>query len=275
MSPEVGALDEAALEDALAEDPDEALALLADLSGATDEQLRATARRLAGRLVVDLGRTGAVHHRGVARLREVSADRALADVDLDRSLDALVQAKALGVSPDLTDLRAREWGRPEMAVCLLVDRSGSMGGARLATAAMAAAACSWRAPMDLSVLAFSDRVIVVAPQGSGRPVEGIVDDLFCLRGHGPTDLDRALRAAHRQLERSRAARRVVVLLSDARPTRGEDPEAAAADLDELVIVAPADDTDDARRLAGATGSRWLALSGPNAVPAVLTEAFAG
>ncbi|MCU0311760.1 MAG: VWA domain-containing protein [Acidimicrobiales bacterium] len=271
----MGVLDEAALDDAFADDPDAALTLLAELTGATDERLRATARRLAGRLVVDLGRTGAVRRRGVGRLRDVAADRALADVDLDRSIDALVDARATGSAPNLADLRAREWGRPELAVCLVVDRSGSMGGARLATAAMAAAACRWRSPLDTSVLAFAERVVVLAPQGSARPVEEVVDDLFCLRGHGPTDLAAALRAAREQLDRSTAARRVAVVLSDARATLGDDPTAAAAALDELVLVAPTDDAEDARRLAAAVGARCHTLDGPSAVPEVLTEAFAG
>lgn len=259
----------------MAEDPDQALGLLADLRGATDERLRAAAQRLAGRLVVDLSRTGAVRRRGIGRFREIAADRSMADVDLDRSLDALVASRGRREAPHLGELRAREWGRPELAVCLVVDRSGSMGGERLATAAMAAAACSWRAPHDTSVLAFAERVIVVAPQGSNRPVEEVVDDLFCLRGHGPTDLDLALRAAAEQLHRSTATRKVAVLLSDARATKGLDPAGAAGELDELVVVAPADDADDALRLAHAVGARCLTLTGPSAIPEVLTDAFAG
>lgn len=275
MSPQVGALDDVAFDDLLADDPDEALGLLADLSGATDERLRAAAQRLAGRLVVDLGRTGAVRRRGIGRFREVAADRSSADVDLDRSLDALITSRGRGETPHLGDLRAREWGRPELAVCLVVDRSGSMGGERLATAAIAAATCAWRAPRDSSVLAFAERVIVVASQGSNRPVEDVVDDLLCLRGHGPTDLDLALRTARDQLHRSAAARRLTVMLSDARATKGRDPDIAAGELDELVLVAPADDDADARRLAAAVGARCLTLTGPSAIPDVLTEAFAG
>ena len=38
----------------LEEDPDDTLALLADLTGATDPKLRSLARRLAGRLFLDL-----------------------------------------------------------------------------------------------------------------------------------------------------------------------------------------------------------------------------
>ena len=58
ISPELGELDESAFDELMAEDPDEALALLADMNGATDERLRALARRLAGRIMVDLARNG-------------------------------------------------------------------------------------------------------------------------------------------------------------------------------------------------------------------------
>ena len=51
ISPEVGQLDEEALEDAMKDDPDETLALLADLVAATDPKLRELARRMAGRLM--------------------------------------------------------------------------------------------------------------------------------------------------------------------------------------------------------------------------------
>ena len=37
--------------------------------------------------------------------------------------------------PDLDELTARDWGRQDLAVCLLVDASGSMSGERLAVAA--------------------------------------------------------------------------------------------------------------------------------------------
>ena len=55
---ELGALDEAAFDDLMAEDPDEALGLLADMTRATDSRLRELARRLAGRLVLDVARRG-------------------------------------------------------------------------------------------------------------------------------------------------------------------------------------------------------------------------
>lgn len=269
----MGRLDEAAFDDLLRDDPDAALALLASLTGATDERLRDAARELAGRVVVDVVRSGAPRRRGIGRLRHQRADRSDGELDLDRGLDAVAVARAHGESPSLEDLHAREWSKPTLALCLLVDRSGSMTGERLASAALAAAACLWRAPVDTSVVAFAEESVVVAPQGSGLDPEQVVDALLRLRGHGPTDLALGLRTAREQLDRSRATRRITMLLSDARPTMGGDPAAAAAALDELVILAPADDSADAEELAAAVGARCVPLAGPASIPDAIAEAL--
>ena len=76
----------------------------------------------------------------------------------------------------------RAWAKPGTALCLVVDRSGSMGGERLATAAVAAAAVAWRAPDDYSVLAFGRDVVAVKSQDVFRPPERVVDDLLSVAG---------------------------------------------------------------------------------------------
>ena len=151
------------------------------------------------------------------------------DLDLDASLDALVAAdrrRASAVDPD--DLRVRAWTKPGTAMCLLVDRSGSMGGKPLATAAVAAAAVAWRAPDDYCVLSFGKDVIAAKSQDIPKSNEPVVDAVLALRGFGTTDLAGALRAADEQLSRSRAGRKVTVLLSDCRATVPGDAVAAAA-----------------------------------------------
>lgn len=238
------------------------------MAGATDESLRRLARQLAGRVALRLARRGPARERGVGRLRRVPLVPG-EDLDVDASLEALLEASARRAAPALEDLRSAVWARPSLALCLLVDRSGSVGGERLATASLAAAAVALRAPQDHSVLAFNDRVLVLAGQADRRPAGAVVDALLALRGHGTTDLALALDAASRQLARSTASRRVTLLLSDGRPTAGPDPLPAARRLDELLVLAPAGDADSARALAAAAGARLAELAGPADVPRAL------
>lgn len=271
LSPETGTLDVAAVEAALAADADETIALLADAAGATDERLRKLARAVAARVVLDLvAPSGSEGSHGPARLQVQRLPETGGDVDIDISLEALVAARSGRHPVDPSDLRGRVWHRPEIGVCLLVDRSGSMGGARLATAAIAASAVALRAALDFSVVAFAQDSVVVKGQADLRPAADVVDDLLALRGHGPTDLALALRAARRQLSLSGAGRRLTIVLSDCRATAGDDPLVEALRLPELAVVAPEADAEDARTFAAAAGARVAVVQGPASVP----EAFA-
>jgi Mg-chelatase subunit ChlD len=265
ISPEVGELDEAAVEEGLVDDPDEMLALLADLTGATDERLRELARRLAGRLFLDLARRGPSVRGGVGRLIEQRYRPDGGDLDVDASIEAITDASAAGAAVDVDRLRVRSWTTPQTALCLLVDRSGSMGGRPLATAAVAAAAVAWRAPADYSVLCFGKDVVAVKSHGVDKPGERVVTDVLSLRGHGTTDLAGALRAACQQLGRSRAARKITIVLSDCRSTVEGDVVAAARALSEIVVLAPQSDCDEAVSFATACGGRVATVAGPASV----------
>ena len=274
ISPEVGQLDEDAFDDLLGDDPDAALALLADLVGATDERLRRLARILAGRIVIDLARRGPAVSAGIGRLATRRYRPDGGDLDLDASLDALVAARSAGSLVDPDDLRVRSWVRPGTAWCLLVDRSGSMGGRPLATSAVAAAAVAARNPHDYSVVAFGTDAIVVKSQSSPKASERVVTDVLTLRGFGTTDVALALRTAGEQLGRSRAGRKITVLLSDCRATAPGDLLAAAEALDELVVIAPAGDSEEAEAFARETGARLALVDGPADVPRALGDALA-
>jgi magnesium chelatase subunit D len=234
ISPQVGALDEDALTRLLDADPDAAAALLADLAVATDRELRAAARRLAGRIFIRLGRAGGARARGTRRLTASRGGEG--DLDLEATLD---QWPGHG-APAREDLVTRSWTARRRAVCLVVDSSGSMSGLGVAMAAVAAAAvvlaaADWLAP---GVIAFSGDVRVLQAQGARRMTEDLVGDLIGLRGHGVTDLAGALRAAATQLARADGGERVAVLLSDCLRTAGADPAGALQGIDRLHVLCP-------------------------------------
>jgi Mg-chelatase subunit ChlD len=245
------------------------MALLADLTGATDQRLRDQARRLAAKLFVDIGQRGPAPRRGVGAMRTTRYRPGTGDLDLDASLDALASRHRSAIDAD--ELRIRDWVKPGVAWCLLVDRSGSMGGKPLATAAVAAAAVAARVPDDFSVVAFSWDLIVLKGQTQPKPVDLVINDLLSLRGYGTTDVAGALGIAADQLARSRAARKVTILLSDCRATNSPDPVPRARMLDELVVIAPADGAEEALRFAAASGARCATVDGPGSFVAALSS----
>jgi tRNA C32,U32 (ribose-2'-O)-methylase TrmJ len=63
---------------------------------------------------------------------------------------------------------------------------------------------------------------------------------------------------------------VAILLSDCRATVEGDPVAARG-LDELVIVAPEGDSDEAAAFARRAGARLTTVSGPSGIVEALSE----
>jgi Mg-chelatase subunit ChlD len=269
VSPELGELDELAVQDGLVDAPDEILGLLADLVGATDQRLRELARRLAARLFLDLARRGSSTRRGVSKIIEQPYRPDGGDLDIDASFDAIAEAAAAHAAVDADRLRVRSWSTPDTALCLLVDRSGSMGGKPLAAAAIAAAAVALRSPRDYSVLVFGKEVIAVKCQNAEASNKRVVSDVLSLRGHGTTDLAGALRASGEQLSRSTAARKIVILLSDCRATVEGDAIGAAMSLPEVVIVAPEPDCEEAISFAKQCGATIATAAGPSGVAQAL------
>ncbi|MFP5487276.1 MAG: VWA domain-containing protein [Acidimicrobiia bacterium] len=271
ISPEVGEIDEAAVTEALEADPDELLALLAQMTQATDVRLRALAKSLAARIFVDIARTEPPDARGIGRIvrQRYRPDRG--DLDIEGSADALLAARAERrlVEPD--ELVVRAWGKPSTAWCLVVDRSGSMHGGPLATAALAAAAIASRADDHYAVLSFSRDVVAVKAMWEQRSVDDVIDRVLALRGHGTTDVAKALLTAAQQQATVAAGRRITVLLSDCRATEPGDVVTAARCLDELVILAPDGDSDEAEQLAGHIGARWATVDAPTSIVAALAS----
>jgi Mg-chelatase subunit ChlD len=239
------------------------------MSQATDVGLRALAKDLAARLFLDLARTPAPEAPGIGRIVTVPYRPDAGDLDIERSMEGIVAARAAGrlVEPD--ELAVRAWARPTTAWCLCVDRSGSMHGRPLATAALAAASIAVRAAPDYAVLSFGRDVVAPKAMWEVRSADDVLDRVLALRGHGTTDVAKALESAAEQLRTAGASRRVTILLSDCRSTEPGDAVAAAKSLDELVILAPEGDSVEAAQLAQAVGARWTTVDGPSSIVAAL------
>ena len=61
------------------------------------------------------------------------------------------------------------------------------------------------------------------------------------------------------------------ILSDCRATAGVDPSAAARRLDELCVIAPRDDAEDAAAFARRVGARFATVGGAFEIPAALAS----
>ncbi|MGZ4331368.1 MAG: AAA family ATPase [Solirubrobacteraceae bacterium] len=257
VSPQVGRIDHDALAGEMRRDADAAVALLADRAVATDPALRADVRRLAGRLLPPLGRVGTPRRRGTRRLvaRTGATD---GDLDIERTLDGNG-----GMPPRRADrLVARQFAAAPRAVCLLVDRSGSMSGHAVALAAVAAAAVVQAASdrLHCGVITFATDTLVLRDPRDEVPSERVVDDLLSLRGHGTTDLARALRTAAAQLEHVPPGGRTALLMSDCLHTKGADPLGPAGTLDGLHVLGTSADPESieaGKALARRGHGRWL------------------
>ena len=235
------------------------------MTRATDAGLRALARSLAARLFLDLARQEPADAPGIGKVVSMRYRPDRGDLDIDGSLEPLLQARAEQRAIDPDDLLVRAWAKPATAWCLVVDRSGSMHGAPLATAALAAAAVAARAEGEYAVLSFARDVVAPKAIWETRPVDDVIERVLALRGHGTTDVAGALLAADAQLRASSAPRRVAILLSDCRSTEPGDALGAARALDELIVIAPEGDSDDAAELAEAVGARWTTVDGPSSI----------
>ena len=186
----------------LVEDPDETLALLADLAGATDRTPPRPGPPTGGAAVprprpsrpVDAARRRPDRRAAVPARRRRPRPRRQPRRDR-RS------ARPVGRPSMPSGCGSGRGSTPGTALCLLVDRSGSMGGKPLATAAIAAAAVAVARPRELQRAGVRQGRRRREEPGRRQVERGRRHRLLSLRGHGTTDLAGALRAAGEQLNR--------------------------------------------------------------------------
>jgi Mg-chelatase subunit ChlD len=242
--------------------------------GAADAETLRRARQIAARLAVPRPRRDTSARRGVGELASVRYRGGSDDIDLDRTIDQLVEHPV----PEEDDIIVRERVRTRRSVVLLVDVSGSMRGERVRTAAAAVGALAAELSRDdLAVVAFWSDAAVLSHLGQQVRPQRLLDTMLRIPAKGLTNIAFPLNVAARELARVPARDARVLLLSDCVHNAGPDPRPLAARLprlDVLLDTSGEQDQELARELARLGRGRLAAIRTYPEVAPALSAIFA-
>jgi Mg-chelatase subunit ChlD len=232
------------------------------------------ARQIAARLSVPRPSRDLLARRGVGELASVRYRGGSDDIDLDATLDNLVEHPM----PEDDDIVVRERLRTRRSVVLAVDVSGSMRGERVRTAAATVGALAAELSRDdLAVIAFWSDAAVLARLGQRVPATVLLDALLRIPARGLTNISFPLQVARRLLAAVPARDARVLLLSDCVHNAGPDPRLAAAGLarlDVLLDTSGEHDLELARDLARLGRGRLAVIRGYRDVAPAASGLFA-
>ena len=207
-----------------------------------DPETLRRARQIASRLAMQRPRRDVTARRGAGELTSVRYRGGSDDIDLDRTIDELVEHPV----PDEDDIIVREQIRTRRSVVLLVDVSGSMRGERVRTAAATVGAlASELVRDDMAVIAFGSDATVLAHLGQRVAPQQLLDTLMRIPAKGLTNVAFPLQVTARELVRVPARDARVILLSDCVHNAGPDPRPFAARLPRLDVLLDASGENDA------------------------------
>jgi Mg-chelatase subunit ChlD len=232
------------------------------------------AQHIAARLAIRRPRRDLTARRGLGELASVRYRGGSDDIDLDATLDNLVEHPV----PEDDDIVVRERIRTRRSVVLAVDISGSMRGERVRTAAATVGALAAELERDdLAVLAFWSDAAVLVPLGQQLSPCRLLDTLLRIPARGLTNISFPLLLARQQLASVPARDARVLLLSDCVHNAGPDPRIAASGLSRLDVLLDTSgehDVEMARELTRLGHGTLAQIAEYRAVSAALSSLFA-
>lgn len=232
------------------------------------------ARQIAARLAMPRPRRDPRARTGTGQLASVRYRGGSDDIDLDATIDQLVEHPV----PEDDDIIVRERVRTRRSVVLLVDVSGSMRGERVRTAAATVGALGAElARDDLAVVAFWSDAAVLCHLGQRIPPQRLLEVMLRIPAKGLTNIAFPLQVAARELARIPAQDARVLLLSDCVHNAGPDPRPLAARLARLDVLLDATGEQDpelARDLARLGRGRLRSIRSYHDIAPALGVVFA-
>lgn len=167
---------------------------------------------------------------------------------------------------------------PQVAMALVIDRSGSMSGLPMEMAKQAAKATADTLSSDdlLEVIAFDSSPTRVVRMTAAKHRARIQTDIARIQAGGGTEIFSALDAAYQSLTVTRARRKHVILLTDGQAPEGgirDLVQAMAAEGITVTTVGLGAGIDEKllRMIADLGGGRLYKVADPQALPRVFTR----
>lgn len=172
----------------------------------------------------------------------------------------------------------KEREKPSLAMVLVIDKSGSMGGEKIELAKDAArSATELLGPSDqIGVIAFDGNPTWVSELHSGSDKGFVIDRISMIEAGGGTSIYPALNDAYESLLAASAKLKHVILLTDGHSEPGDfeglsgDMSAARMTVSTVAVGTSADETL-LERIAEIGGGRYYQCDDPNAVPQIFAK----
>jgi uncharacterized membrane protein len=172
----------------------------------------------------------------------------------------------------------KEREKPSLAMVLVIDKSGSMGGQKIELAKDAAkSATELLGPRDqIGVIAFDGQSSWVSELHSGSDKGFVMDRIATIEAGGGTSIYPALSDAYEALLATSAKLKHVILLTDGHSAPGDfdglsSDMAASRMTVSAVAVGSQADQDLLERIAELGGGRYYQCDDPNSVPQIFAK----
>lgn len=167
---------------------------------------------------------------------------------------------------------------PSVAMCLVIDRSGSMTGLPMEMAKEAAKATAKTLESDdlIEVIGFDTAPIRVVKMQPARNRTRISNEIARIQPGGGTEIFSALDAAYQDMTVTQARKKHVILLTDGQAPTGGIRDLVSAMIAESITVTTVGlgsgvDESLLKMIADVGGGRYHAVPDPNNLPKIFTK----